>query len=380
MAMVLTEEQVLLKDSARDFVQAKAPVKALRELRDSKDETGFSRELWKEMAEMGWAGMVFPEAYGGLDFGYQGLGIVLEELGRNLVASPLVSTVLVSGSLVMLAGSDAQKEQILPAIASGDLLMALALDEGPHHDPAGIKTTAEKIGDDGYTLNGEKSFVLDGHIADQLIVVARTSGAPGEKDGITLFLVPRDAEGLTVERTFMVDSRNAANITLNNVKVDGAAILGAVGGGYDALETTLDRARIGLAAEMLGSAQECFERTMEYLKTRKQFGVLIGTFQGLKHRAADMFSELELSKSVVMEALSSIDEEANHVPVMASLAKGRMCEVLNNVTREGVQMHGGIGMTDEEEIGFYMKRARVAEATFGNAKYHELRYASLSGF
>ncbi|MGB0921136.1 MAG: acyl-CoA dehydrogenase family protein [Alphaproteobacteria bacterium] len=379
MAMVLNEEQQLLKDSAREFVKEKSPIAALRKLRDDEDATGFDRALWKEMAEMGWAGIIFPEEFGGLDFGYQGLGIVLEETGRTLAASPLVSTVLTCGTAVLLGGSEAQKAAILPKIAAGDHIMALACDEGPHHNPLAIKSTATKSGD-GFSLSGEKSFVLDGHVADQLIVVARTSGAPGEKDGLTLFLVDPSAQGVSITRNMMVDNRNVATVELQNVAVGADAVLGEVDRGFDVLEPTLDRARIGLAAEMYGSAAECFERTMEYLKTRKQFGVLIGTFQGLKHRGAEMFSELELCKSVVLEALSAIDDDRNSVPLLASLAKARLCETLNLVSREGVQMHGGIGMTDEEEIGFFMKRARVAEATFGNAKYHQNRYAEIEGF
>lgn len=379
MAMVLTEEQQILKDSARDFVTAKTPVKALRTLRDNKDETGFDRDLWREMADMGWAGIILPEEHGGLDFGYQGLGVVLEETGRQLVASPLVSTVLTVGTAVMLGGTDAQKADILPKIAAGELIATLALDEGPHHDPLSITMAAQSSGD-GYSLSGDKVFVLDGNAADLLVVAARTAGGAGDRDGITLFLVDVKADGVGIEKRDMVDSRNAAAISFDNVKVSADAVLGAVGKGIDVLEPALDRARIGLAAEMLGSSLEAFERTMEYLKTRKQFGALIGSFQGLKHRAADMFSEIELAKAIVAEALTAIDNDSPTVPLMASLAKSKLCDVLNLVSREGVQMHGGIGMTDEEEIGFFMKRARVAEATYGNVTYHQDRYAALSGF
>ncbi|MEN8723089.1 MAG: acyl-CoA dehydrogenase family protein [Alphaproteobacteria bacterium] len=379
MAMVLTEEQQILKDSARDFVTAKTPVKALRTLRDNKDETGFDRDLWREMADMGWAGIILPEEHGGLDFGYQGLGVVLEETGRQLVASPLVSTVLTVGTAVMLGGTDAQKADILPKIAAGELIATLALDEGPHHDPLSITMAAQSSGD-GYSLSGDKVFVLDGNAADLLVVAARTAGGAGDRDGITLFLVDAKADGVGIEKRDMVDSRNAAAISFDNVKVSADAVLGAVGKGIDVLEPALDRARIGLAAEMLGSSLEAFERTMEYLKTRKQFGALIGSFQGLKHRAADMFSEIELAKAIVAEALTAIDNDSPTVPLMASLAKSKLCDVLNLVSREGVQMHGGIGMTDEEEIGFFMKRARVAEATYGNVTYHQDRYAALSGF
>ena len=379
MALALTEEQQLLKQTALDFFKEKAPVKALRGLRDAKDATGFSRDLWREMAALGWAGILFPEEYGGSDFGYLGLGLVLEAAGRTLAATPLVSTVLLGGSAVMLAGSEAQRRDILPAIAAGERIMALAIDEGPRHQPLQIALKAARAGD-GYKLSGEKVFVLDGHIADQLIVAARTAGKPGEAAGITLFLVDAAAKGVTRTRTFMVDSRNAARIRFDAVAVGPDAVLGEVDRGGAVLEQVLDRGRVGLAAEMLGSASEAFERTLNYLKTRQQFGVPIGSFQALKHRAAEMFCEIELAKSVVLDSLSALDERRNDVAQLASLAKARLADTLFLVSNEGVQMHGGIGMTDEEEIGFFMKRARVAEATFGDAAFHRDRYATLEGF
>jgi acyl-CoA dehydrogenase len=331
------------------------------------------------MAEMGWAGVLLPETYGGVDFGYKGLGQVLEESGRTLAATPLVSTVLLSAPLVLEVGSDAQKQNILPAIVSGDLILALALEENPRHTPANTALQAE-ADSDGYILNGAKTFVLDGHIADQLIVVTRTSGAPSDVDGLSMFLVDGGANGLTRKRTTLVDSRNAANLTFNNVRVGPDALLGPVDRAYGALEAVLDGARIGLAAEMLGSGLEAFKRTIEYLKIREQFGVPIGSFQALKHRAALMFCELELTKSTVLEALTALDENRSDVPQLASLAKAKACEMIELVTNEAVQMHGGIGMTDEEEIGFFMKRARVAQQTFGDAGFHRDRYATLMGF
>ncbi|HYM29880.1 MAG TPA: acyl-CoA dehydrogenase family protein [Candidatus Cybelea sp.] len=379
MALALTEEQQLLKQTALDFFGERSPVRELRKLRDSKDATGFSRALWKQMAELGWAGIIFPESYGGSDFGYFGLGLVLEAAGRTLAATPLVSTVLLCGSAVMLAGSEAQRRAILPAIASGQRIMALAFDEGPRHAPFNMALRAAKS-DKGWTLDGEKVFVLDGHIADQLIVAARTSGKPGERAGITLFLVDGNAGGVTRTRSMMVDSRNAARIGFKGVRVGADAVLGEADRGGDVLEAVLDRGRIGLAAEMLGSALEAFERTVKYLKERKQFGVPIGSFQALKHRAAEMFCEIELAKSVVLDALTAIDERRNDVAQVASLAKARLCDTLFLVSNEGVQMHGGIGMTDEEEIGFFMKRARVAAATFGDAGFHRDRYAGLEGY
>lgn len=379
MALVLTEEERMLKDAAHAFIQEKSPVNALRKLRDDNSEDGFDRALWGEMAEMGWAGIVIPEDYGGLGFGFVGLGAVLEEAGRMLMASPLISTVVLAGTAVQAGGNEAQRKDILTAIATGERLLAVAFEEKPHHDPDLCAATAASSGD-GYKLNGKKVFVLDGHVADQLIVSARTSGNAGDRDGITLFLVDGDAKGVSRTRTIMVDSRNAANIDLKDVEVGADAVLGEVGGGAAILEAALDAGRIALAAEMMGSSEQAFEVTLQYLKDREQFGVPIGSFQALKHRAAEMFCELELSKSVVMDALSALDDRRNDVPQMASLAKARLNDTFYLVGSEGVQMHGGIGMTDEHDIGFYLKRSRVAGQTFGNSAYHRDRYANHDGF
>lgn len=379
--MILNEEQNMLKDSARDFCTASAPIAQLRKLRDADDPDAFDRDTWKSMVELGWSGIPWPEDYGGLAFGYKGLGVVTEETGRTLTASPLFATVWTGGTLVNLGGSEAQKSELLPAIAGGELLLALALEESHRHDPYGIATTAKAAGD-AYTLNGAKTFVLDGNSADKLIVAARTSGQPGERNGITLFLVDRDAKGVSVQRTKMADSRNAANIELKDVKVDAKAVLGEVDQGADVLDPALDIARIGLCAEMLGSLQEAFERTVQYLKEREQFGVPIGSFQGLKHRAADMFCEVELSKSCVLEALTALDEEREPTEIarLASLAKTKVGETFNRVSREAIQMHGGIGMTDEFDIGFFLKRAAVTEQTYGDVNYHRNRYGDLEGY
>ncbi len=379
MGMILTEEQQLLRDSARDFIEAKSPVNALRALRDSGDSKGYSPDLWKEMVDLGWAGVVIPEEFGGLGFGMQGLGLILEETGKTLTASPLVSTVLTCGSALILGGNEAQKSEFLPKIAAGDVLMSLALEEKPHHAPTAIATTADKSGE-GYAISGKKTFVLDGHIADHLIVVARTNGTTNDDRGITLFIVPATADGITITRTTMVDSRNAATVEFKNVQVGAEAVLGAVDSGLDLLEQVLDRARIGLAAEMLGSAQQVFDTTLAYLKERKQFGVVIGQFQALQHRAAKMFTELELCRSIVLEALTAVDENANNVSLLASLAKGKVSEAFHLIAREGVQMHGGIGMTDEYDIGLYLKRSAVAEQTFGGPRFHSDRYAAIEGY
>ena len=381
MPMILNEEQNMLKDTAKEFCAEKAPIGQLRKLRDEADADGFDRDTWASMAELGWAGIPFPEQFGGLDFGYKGLGVVTEETGRTLAASPLFASVWVCGTALNVGGSDAQKAALLPRVASGELLLALALEESHRHDPYGVAMSATHSGE-GYALTGSKTFVLDGHVADRLIVVARTSGERGERDGITLFLVHADADGVDVTRTTMVDSRNAANIDFADVAVGVDDVIGEVGKGADVLDPTLDIARIGIAAEMLGSTQECFDRTVAYLKEREQFGVPIGSFQALKHRAANMFCEIELSKSVVLEALTALDEEREkeEVAKLASLAKAKVGETFHTVSREGIQMHGGIGMTDEFDIGFFIKRSAVTEQTFGDVNYHRNRYGELEGY
>ncbi|MFL2519503.1 MAG: acyl-CoA dehydrogenase family protein [Candidatus Azotimanducaceae bacterium] len=381
MAMILNEEQTMLKDSAKDFCTTNAPIGQLRKLRDDANPDGFERGTWASMVELGWAAIPWDEEHGGLAFGYKGLGVVTEESGRTLTASPLYASVWVGGTLINVAGSDAQKAEMLPQLAAGEMLLALALEESHKHDPYGISTTATASGD-GFILDGRKTFVLDGHVADKLIVVARTSAEVGSRQGLSLFMVDREAQGVAVTRTLMADSRNAANIALSNVQVGNDALLGALDGAADALDQALDIARIGLTAEMLGGIQECFERTVAYLKERKQFGVAIGSFQALKHRAADMFCEIELSKSCVLEALTALDEDRDREEVakLASLAKAKVGETYNLVSREGIQMHGGIGMTDEFDIGFFIKRAAVAEQTFGDVNFHRNRYGELEGY
>ena len=382
MSLVLSEDQQLLKDSAKAFVDQNAPVSVLRGLRDSKDVQGYDQNLWRQMFELGWAGMAIPEAYGGFEFGYGGLGVVLEESGRTLVSSPLIATVLLGASAINELGSDAQKSEFLPQVVSGELLLALAIDEKPHHRPCRIETSAVKSGE-GYVLNGCKTFVLDGHIANKLVVVARTAGAIDDRAGLSVFLVDAAAEGVSINRSWMVDSRNSAMLSLNDVKVGADALLGAEGGAYSSLTRVLDIGRIGVAAEMLGSMQQAFEITLDYLKQREQFGVLIGSFQGLQHRAAEMYSEIELCKSAVRAALAALDDADKtdaDIAEFASIAKAKLSEVATLVSNEAVQMHGGIGMTDEYDIGFYMKRARVAAAFLGDALFHRERYASLNGF
>lgn len=377
MGFVLTEEQQMLRDSALDFAREKLPVTQLRALR--KQGRGYDPATWKEMAELGFAGVLAPEEFGGSDFGVIGLGQVLEAQGRTIAATPLLSTAMVGVSALVLGGTDQQKQNWLPRIVSGEFTVALAIDEHPHHDPARTALIARETGG-GYTLSGAKTYVVDGGDADLLIVAARTSGQPGALEGITLFLVPGDAKGVSRLKLSTLDAHAAANITFAEVRVDDSAVLGKPNEAWPLLEQLLDRARIGLACEMLGAADAAFEMTAEYLKTRKQFGQLIGSFQSLQHRAAIMFTELELTRSCVGAALEAVDAGANNVPELASLAKARAAETLHLVSNETVQMHGGIGMTDEHDSGLYMKRARVLEALYGGESFHRDRYALINDF
>jgi acyl-CoA dehydrogenase len=375
MNLVINEEQQMLKTSAKEFLKNRAPVEALRKLRDSNDPKGYDAQLWKEMAEMGWASLNIPEAYGGMDFGFVGFGQVLEEMGRTLVATPMVSTCLVGTSIINFGGNTMQKENYLPRIAEGSILVSLASEESNAHRPLKVSTQFSKT-DDGYSISGKKVFVLDGNVADYFVVTTTDA----DKNGITLFIVDAKTEGITVEKKIMMDSRNAAVVTFDNVKVSETGMIGEEGKGDKTLEKALDIARIGLSAEMLGSMQEAFDRTVAYLKERKQFGVVIGTFQALQHRAADMYCEIQLCKSLVIKALQAIDTNSPMLPYMASMTKSKVGETLQLVTNEGIQLFGGIGMTDDEEIGFFMKRARVAQQTFGDYNYHLNRFATLSGF
>ena len=379
MPLVLNEEQEMLRESARGFLDEKAPVSALRKLRDTNNPDGFSRDLWKEMAEMGWAGILVDEAHGGADFGFVGAGVLAEEMGRTLTASPFLSTSMLAATALKKLGSDAQKQANLPKISAGQALYALAVDEHRKHGPAKTAMKAEKHGN-GFKLSGDKTFVADGHVADKIIVAARSAGAPGETDGLTLFLVDAKAKGLSVERTAMVDSRNAARIKFDGVEATGDDVLGEVDGGYMALEGVLNAGRAGLAAEMSGSAQQAFAMTVSYLKERKQFGSEIGSFQALQHRAAHLYSEIELVKSAVLKALQDLDAHYVMAGPICSLAKAKAGEVAKLASQEAVQMHGGIGMTDEFDIGFYMKRIRVAQEMFGDPAFHADRLAQMRGY
>ncbi len=379
MSLAFNEEQRALKITAREFIQDRTPITAFRTLRDSGNPLGFSQNIWESMVELGWSGTIFPEVYGGFDFGCKGLAGCMEELGRALVCSPLLSSVVLAGSCVFYVGSEQQKQTLLPTIINGEKLFSLALDESFFHQPNVVATTAKKQGD-SFVIEGTKTRVIDGTVADTLIVAARTAGAVEDKTGISLFIVDSKTAGIHIEKISTIDSRAYAKIRFDKVCVPSGQLLGELHQSFAALDKALDRARICLAAEMFGGMQEIFERTVQYLKERKQFGTLIGTFQSLQHRAAHMYTEIQICKSIFMLALDALEKEADNAPQLISAAKAKIADTYELVSNEATQMHGGIGVTDELDIGLFLKRARVSAELLGSARFHYSRYAALEGF
>jgi len=368
MALLLNDDEKMLSETAEGFFRDKAPVTELRKLRDSRDETGYSEKLWSEMAEMGFAGVLVPEDQGGVDMGVMAAGLLAEQMGRNLSASPFFSTSVLSATALKNSQSDVAKVW-LEKIASGEAVVAFGIDEGVKHNPLATDTRAARSGN-GFKISGSKAMVLDAHIADAHIIVARTSGEPGDRDGLSLFLVEKDADNLEVERTIMVDSRNAGRLTLGDVEVTADALLGEVDQGADIIDKVMGAGRSVLAAELLGSGSQAFEDTVTYIKERKQFGKIIGEFQALQHRASHLYSELELCRSAVLAALSAQDENDENALKMAGMAKAKLGQVAKLAALEGIQMHGGVGMTDEYDIGLFLKRIRVLQELLGDGHYH----------
>jgi alkylation response protein AidB-like acyl-CoA dehydrogenase len=373
MPLILTEEQTMLKEAADGFLAEHAPITHLRQLRDSRDPDGVSRELWRAFGEMGFAGVIIPEEHGGSGLGAVEAGVVAEALGRTLTPSPFFGSSVLAARILIDAASAEQQAAWLPKIAAGEAILSLAVDEGPKHQPARITTTAERSGN-GFKLNGAKGFVLDGHVADALIVTARTEG------GTTLFLVDPKSAGIEIERTVMVDAHNAARVTLKDVQVDADAVIGAVDGGETTLSAALDLGRACAAACLTGAGDEAFRVTVEYLRTRKQFGRAIGEFQALQHRAAHLFTELEIAKAAVLAALQRIDAGAEKADLAVSVAKAKAGRVAELAVQEAVQMHGGVGMTDEYDVGLFMKRVRVLNELLGDAGFHAERLARAGGY
>ena len=379
MKLILTEEQQFLKDTAKSFSRDKTPTNHFRKLRDDNSSKCWDDSIWQEMVQLGWSGILVPEDFGGSDFGVAGISVIMQELGKTLTPSPLLATAVLGVSTIKLLGSGEQKNMYLPKIVSGEITAALAIDEGSHHSPFNIETSA-KLEGDNWVLNGQKVFVIDGASADIILIVARTSGKAGESNGLSVFVADKNSAGLEISRISTADCRNYANITMNNLSLNQNTLLGEIDVAGEVVEKVLDLGRIAIASEMLGNTEEAFEITVSYLKERKQFGVAIGSFQALQHRAAKMFCEIELTKSAVMAAMHAADENSNELERLSSLAKFQAGETLHLVSNEAIQMHGGIGVTDEYDIGFYLKRARVAEQIFGTSEYHQARYANISGF
>ncbi|MEG9863006.1 MAG: acyl-CoA dehydrogenase family protein [Parvularculales bacterium] len=375
MSLTLSEEQQLLKESAEKFFTKNSPVSRMRSLRDTRDAAGFSRDVWKQMANLGWLGIPFSTAHGGSDMGLSELGVVLFEAGRVLAPEPLLSTLLMGANAVHLSGNEALKTDVLPAVVAGDRLVAFAFEEKGRFDPYAIKTEAVSEGD-SFLITGEKGYVLDGHVADQMVVLARMSGQTNDRDGLVLFLVNAEDDGISVQRTCMIDGRNVARVAFSKVEVSADSILGDT----ELLERVIEQATLGLVAEMVGMADETFERTLTYLKEREQFGVKIGTFQALRHRAAEMFAELEFARSLLLDGLSAIDEGRSDTALSVSAAKAQANKTARLIGAEGVQMHGGMGMTNELDIGLFLKRLKAAEFALGDETHHHRRFASLRGY
>ena len=374
MALILNDDEKLLAESADGFFGEKAPVTALRKLRDERSEDGIDRDLWAEMAAMGFAGVMISEEHGGVDMGHMAAGLIAMEMGKNLTASPFLSSAVLAATGLKNAGSETQKSTWLPKIASGETIMALAVDEGAKHKPSRIEMSAIRSGN-GFKLNGEKSMVVDGHIANQLIIAAKTA-----EDKLTLFLVDPKAKGLSTERTIMVDSRNAARLEFDDVEVTSDAVLGEVDEGEGVLETMLNAGRAVVSAELLGAGAQAFRLTTDYLKERKQFGTEIGRFQALQHRASHLYCELELARSVVLAALTALDAGSDEAPMAVAMAKAKLGSVSKLAALEGVQMFGGVGMTDEYDIGLFLKRIRVAQELFGDEHFHLDQIGQMRGY
>jgi alkylation response protein AidB-like acyl-CoA dehydrogenase len=378
MAMILNDEQSMLRESARNFMKSEAPVSHLRKFRDMNCKDGFSHGLWKQFAELGFTGVLIPQADGGLGMGHVEAGVILEEIGRNLTQSPFLMTA-VAAVETLKSADQATRDKWFPGIIKGETVIGLAVDEAAKHRPERIACVAARSGN-GFKLSGTKQFVVQGASADMLIVAARTAGSAGETEGITLFIVEKSAVGLSLEAARLVDSSVGAHVKLDGVEVTADAVIGHVDGGWATLTTVLNAGRAGAAAEMVGVGCGAMEMTLGYLKQRRQFGRVIGEFQALQHRAAHLYGEMETARSIVLKAQNLLDEGASTAEMYVSAAKAKAGLACNLAVREGVQMHGGMGMTDDYDIGLYMKRDRSLNEFFGDANFHADRLAQLNGY
>ncbi len=378
MPLYLNEDQKMLQDSAAEFMKGEAPVSLLREFRDKNCKDGFSHALWKQFAEMGFTGILVDEDEGGLGLGHVEAGVVLEEIGRNLTQSPFLTTA-VAGVEALNAGGKALRERYVPGILAGETVLALAIDESAKHRPEQISMAATREGN-GFKLDGRKQFVVQGGSADTLIVAARTSGSAGDENGLTIFAVDTNSDGLSRDSVRLVDSAMAAHVEFDGVVVDADAVIGEVDAGDAVLKRLLNAGRIGAAAEIVGVGGGAMDITIEYIKGRTQFGVSVGSFQALQHRAAHLYSEMEIARAAVLKAQQMLDAGSDKAELMVSVAKSKAGRATSLSVKEGVQMHGGVGMTDEYDIGLYMKRDRALQEFMGDANYHTNLVAQMHGY
>jgi alkylation response protein AidB-like acyl-CoA dehydrogenase len=374
---LLTDDQKMLQETAASFLAEEGSIaKQLRHWRDIGCKDGFGHGLWKQFAELGLTGICIPESLGGMGLGATEAALVLEEIGRNLTPSPFLGTSVVAARAME---GTAHADRWSPVILSGEAVLAIAVDEGSRHAPQQTALEAKRKGN-GFVLNGAKRFVVQGGSADMIVTAARTGGSPGETDGLTLFAVPRDAAGLEVDNLALVDTSKAARLTFENVALDADAVIGEVDDGWKPLSRALGAGRAGAAAELIGVASGASAMTLDYLKQRKQFGKLIGEFQALQHRAAHLYSEIEIARAAAFKAAQLLDSGDERAELFVSVAKAKAADAASLAVREGVQMHGGIGMTDEHDIGLFMKREAVLGGLFGDVYYHRERVAALSGY
>ena len=375
----LSEDQQMLADSMRQFARKESPLTRLRAMR--KNALGWEKPMWKRLGEQGWLGILYPEALGGFGGSFVEMMLILEQTGATLMSEPVLASAVLGGLPILYAGNDAQKKQYLQPMIAGDTSLALAFAESEsRYGVENTALTAVKSGN-GYTLNGAKCWVPNGQGADHIVVVARTSGKVGDRDGLSLFVVPAKTDGLTVKTVQGMDSHKYGNLTFKDVKTDAGALLGAEGKAYSIVERVLDYGAAAAVAEGVGIAQEMLMMTVGYLNTRKQFGVLIGSFQGLQHRAVDMFVEAELVRSMAIEAAIKVDSpDEEERKGVVSAAKTQLSIGGKFVSQQSLQLHGGIGVTDEHDIGLYFKRMHHLNILCGDEMYHAARYASLPGF
>ena len=379
MPLYYDDDQQMLAESAAAFMAEEGAIKnQLRHWRDRDCKDGFGHGLWKQFAEMGFTGMLVDEDDGGLGMGNVEAGIVLEEIGRNLTPSPFLSSSVLAAT-ALRHGSNDVKNRWLPELIAGEKVYAVAIDEGAKHRPERIACKAEKSGN-GFRLSGRKDFVVYGASSEMIVVAARTSGSDSDTDGVTLFAVPQDANGMSHDSVRLVDSSMASHVTFDGVELDGDAVIGEVDGGREVLNAMLMAGRVGSAAEGVGVARGAMDITVDYLKQRKQFGRLIGEFQALQHRAAHLYSEVEIARAVTIKAAQLLDGGSEKADMMASVAKAKVAKAAGLAVKEGVQMHGGVGMTDEYDIGLYMKRDRALQEFLGDQYYHANRVAEMSGY